>query len=475
MKYLENEKRYLYGGTPGYLKRPITHLQPILAKAGKLTVNIEKLAEILDGIAKVENIIAIESPQHWEEVVKNLSDEIDAILPLSVPALPTEIWNSHPKPLLERGLPVLFWSLLEYDEPDFWRWSARDFLKTLGVEVYIVQNNAEGISLVKSLAMRRFLTSSKMVVFGEQNFPWNANAAGMFVTENLGTKIVVRSIDEIGKNYEKFTDKDIEDIWHLRKGDRYSIKNVKHSELRKAVRMYLAIKQILEEEKAMGFGVNCFGDLLIKGRRDVPCLAQTLLREDGYIASCDGDFIAMMGMAFVTYYLDKTCMMSNMYPISYQGAIKDHFGDPLLPDESRYQRSDWKNLARIGHCGFVGVPSPEMTPEGTVYLSEWVGTLEIKHDGRGCGIDGNLPENMKVSIVELYFDAKRLLLAEANIRETTRHQNIPHCKSTALIEFKDLQGFIDNISREHTVIVYGDHIHELEILARVLGLSTKVF
>lgn len=105
----------------------------------------------------------------------------------------------------------------------------------------------------------------------------------------------------------------------------------------------------------------------------------------------------------------------------------------------------------------------------------WVGTLEIKRDGRGCGLDGNLPKNIKVSIVELYFDAKRLLLAETRIREATRHQNIPHVDSTALLEFRDLQGFIDNISREHTVIVYGDHIHDLEILAKVLGLTTMVF
>jgi hypothetical protein len=475
MQYLENEKRYLYGEPPYYLKRPIAHLQPILAKAGNPTVNIEKLTDILDGVAVVEDLIAIDSPQHWEEGVRNLGDEIDGILPLSVPALPTEIWNSHPQPLVDRGLPVLFWAHQEYDEPDFWRWSARDFLQTLGAEVFLVKNNSEGIALVKSLSMRRFLRSSKMVVFGEQNFPWNANIAGKYVTENLGTEIVVKSIDEIRHKYKNFTDNDIEEIWQLRKGGRYSVETVNPLEVRQAVRLYLAIKKILEEERAIGFGVNCFGDLLIKGDRDVPCLAQTLLREDGFIASCDGDFITMMSMAFVTYYLDKTCMMSNMYPISYQGAIRDHFGDPLLPEERKYPCEGWKNLARIGHCGFVGVVSPEMTPEGTIALSDWVGTQEINRDGRGCGLDGNLPENMKVSIVELCFDAKRVLLAEARIRETTRHQNMPHCESTGLLEFRDLQGFIDNISREHTVIVYGDHIHDLEILANVLGLTTKVF
>ena len=110
------------------------------------------------------------------------------------------------------------------------------------------------------------------------------------------------------------------------------------TELHKAVRMYLSIKEILEEERAIGFGVNCFGDMLIKGMRDIPCLAQSLRREDVYIVSCDGDYIAMISMLFVMYYGDKACMVSNIYPISYQGAIGDHFIHPRLPDEAKYSR-----------------------------------------------------------------------------------------------------------------------------------------
>jgi hypothetical protein len=50
----------------------------------------------------------------------------------------------------------------------------------------------------------------------------------------------------------------------------------------------------LVETKALGFGVNCFGDLIraVTGPREVPCLAQVLAREEGYFpAACDGDFV----------------------------------------------------------------------------------------------------------------------------------------------------------------------------------------
>jgi L-fucose isomerase-like protein len=231
----------------------------------------------------------------------------------------------------------------------------------------------------------------------------------------------------------------------------------------------------LEEEKALGFGVNCFGDLIIHGGRDVPCLAQTLLREDGYIASCDGDYLAMMSMVLTSFFLDKPCMMSNLYPVQYVGALKDHFGDPLSPDPAAHPPADWKNLARLGHCGFVGVISPEMDPAGSVSLRDWGGTYEIKRDGSGCGNAGELAAGENITAIELKFDGRTLLVAHGEVCETTHHVGMPHCEKTALLKFKNLEGFVEQISREHAVIVYGDHVLEYEMLARILGLECKVF
>lgn len=474
MTYLSEVSRFLLGKPPAHLKRPASRLQPILAKEGKPNIDLPRLREKLKGDCEILPLISVQSPSHWEEIVLGLDDSIDGILPVSIPAYPTEVWNSHPQPLVMRGLPFIFWCLVELDEPDFWRWSARDFLKTLGVEVYLVKDHREGAALVKSLAMRRFLKNSKIVVFGEQNFPWNANAAGHIVTQNLGTQIVVRSLEDFRSRYGKYSRERLEQEWQSRKSDRYVLRDAHSTELGTALRTSLAIGEVLEEERALGFGVNCFGDLIIKGGRDVPCLAQCFLRENGYIASCDGDFIAMMSMVLATFYLDKPCMMSNMYPLHYAGAITDHFGDPLLPDD-KIGRERWKNMARLNHCGYVGVISPEMSPDGKAMLREWGGTNEIKRDGRGCGIDADLAPGEPITVVELCFDAKRLLVASAKVVETTRHQGMPHCESTALLEFHDLEGFVANISREHTVIVYGDHIQDFQVLAGVLGLECHTY
>jgi L-fucose isomerase-like protein len=474
MKKYDEIQRFLIEEQPSHLQYSQARLQPIQAKPGNPSVDVERLEKILQGVAVLNDMIAVQSPEHWQEVIRALDDSVDAILPVSIPAYPTEVWNSHPQVLVERGLPVIFWSLLDYDEPDFWRWAARDMLHTLGVDVHLIRNSREGIALLRAMSLKRFLNGSRMVVIGKQNFPWNAYAVGDRVACQLGPEVIVHSLEDMRSRYTKFSAADIQHVRSTRLAHRYEEGGVRTDELEQAIRTYLAIRDILEEEQALGFGVNCFGDLIIRGGRDVPCLAQLLLREEGYIASCDGDFIAMTGMILANFFLNKPAMMSNLYPVSYVGALTDHFGEPLSPGKD-YPRSEWHNFARLAHCGYVGVVSPEMTPSGKTYLRSWGGTYEIKRDGRGCGVDGDLAGGEEITVISLASDMKRLMIAKARVAETTRHPHMPHCEASGLLEFRDLRGFEEAVSRDHVVVIYGDHQRDFEILADVLGLEPKIF
>jgi hypothetical protein len=66
-----------------------------------------RLQEILKGVALWNEMIPIDSPKHWQATVRALDDSVDALLPVSIPAYPTDVWNSHPQVLVERGLPVI--------------------------------------------------------------------------------------------------------------------------------------------------------------------------------------------------------------------------------------------------------------------------------------------------------------------------------------------------------------------------------
>jgi hypothetical protein len=64
---------------------------------------------------------------------------------------------------------------------------------------------------------------------------------------------------------------------------------------------------------------------------------------------------------------------------------------------------------------------------------------------------------------------------KASPSETTRHPHLPHCESSGLLEFRDLPGFEEAVSRDHVAVIYRDHQRDFEILAGVLGLEAKVF
>ena len=52
---------------------------------------------------------------------------------------------------------------------------------------------------------------------------------------------------------------------------------------------------------------------------------------------------------------------------------------------------------------------------------------------------------------------------------------MPHCEASGLLEFYNLPGIMEAISRDHIVVLYGDRQRNFEILARALGLETKIF
>lgn len=445
---------------------PKVRIQPVLAREGEPSVKVADVARCAGDNAIFNELVCVKDPEHWNQLIANLGDDVDLIMPISSPCYPTEIWNECPEALVKRGIPVLFWPLIEFDEPDFWKWSAADFLRALGCQVHLVKNCAEGNMLLRALRVKKFLANGKMVVFGKQNFPWNALAGGKLIKDNIGTQLIIRPLESFREAGAKFSDGELLAYWEEHKA-RYIDQVPGHGELVKALRTWFGIKSVLEEEKAFGFGVNCYGELLTSGGRDVPCLAQALAREEGYIASCDGDYCAMLNMAMISFLLNKPCMMSNIYPLSYAGALNGHFGDPL--DAPQYSGKK-HNLARMGHCGYVGVVPAEMSPSGKARLCDWGGTYEMKRDGLGCGVDCDLAGNQEFTGIELHLNGKDLLIAHGKVLETSRHP-FPHCETTGLLEFDDLEYCIKNISREHLVLGFGDFRRDMEILAEVMKLN----
>jgi hypothetical protein len=92
---------------------------------------------------------------------------------------------------------VVFWcSGPEYDEPDFWRWSARDLLESpVGIAVHLVDSRRHGFGVAARALASETPTERRhprVVSLVRRIFDGMRIAAGAHMERALGIKVQVR-------------------------------------------------------------------------------------------------------------------------------------------------------------------------------------------------------------------------------------------------------------------------------------------
>ena len=63
-----------------YLQVPKIKIQPILAREGKPSVDVAEVAAMAGDNVIFNDLVCIKSTEHWNQVVSNLPDDVDAII-----------------------------------------------------------------------------------------------------------------------------------------------------------------------------------------------------------------------------------------------------------------------------------------------------------------------------------------------------------------------------------------------------------
>ncbi len=82
----------------------------------------------------------------------------------------------------------------------------------------------------------------------------------------------------------------------------------KPEDMIKAMRLYRAIKRIVEEERLSAITLSCFR--LIDQTGTTGCLALALLNDEGIIAGCEGDLQSVFTMLAVKVLTGKNFFMA---------------------------------------------------------------------------------------------------------------------------------------------------------------------
>lgn len=198
-----------------------------------------------------------------------------------------------------------------------------------------------------------------------------------------------------------------------------------------ALRIYDALKQIIEKYNLQGFTLRCF-DLLTE-LQNTGCLALARLNSEGLVAGCEGDVPAMLSMTVVRSLFGISGFQANPAHIDVET------GQMLL-----------------AHCTI---------PLDMVERYEFDTHFE---SGIGVGIRGFIPAG-PVTIFKLSGDLSRHFVAEGHLLRCESRPNL--CRTQAIVQFdnpSETKYFLTKPIGNHHILLPGHHAKLLCELIKIL-------
>ncbi len=301
-----------------------------------------------------------------------------------------------------------------------------------------------GVALLKVPGQMR---KSRVLVVGRPDGTPAAKSAEQ-VKERLGVEVVAvdvqRVIDAHRAVDAQLAEADA-DEWI---GRAKRVIEPSRAEIIKSSRMYLAMRNLLQTEKAQAITVACLGGIPI----DVlgyPCLGFVRLLDAGLIGACEAD-------------MDSTLTML-MY--QYAFGVPGFITDPLF-DTSR-------NAIIHAHC------TAPTRMDGIRGKQHPYTIRTHRDDNKGAALEVDMRIGQAITCAKLV-NLDTLLVSTGKIIEVPDFDD-RGCRTQITTEVANARAMLDNwgaglvdgwVAQLHRVVFYGDHLQSTRALAGLMGLKT---
>jgi len=204
-------------------------------------------------------------------------------------------------------------------------------------------------------------------------------------------------------------------------------------DVEEALRIYEALKRIVQEEHLDALTLSCFN--LIEQTGTTGCLALALLNDEGIVAGCEGDLQAIFTMLLAHALSGEDAFMANP-------SIIDTQGNELL----------------ISHCT-IGLQQTECYALRSHFET-----------GKGIGIQGILPTGAITLLkcggecLDTYY------LSSGTLIENTNHPNM--CRTQLRLHLNTpVSYFLHHPIGNHHILIAGDHTKQLQALFQMTGCT----
>jgi len=292
------------------------------------------------------------------------------------------------------------------------------------------------IQLLRTAARLR---RSKIICFADRDREDTAFFQG--AKDNLGIEIIQMGSKEINPLFEKADRaeaKRIAETW-VKMADKVvepSFDNIVDS-----ARMYMAIKQLMDQEKANAATMDCLTMVYGKKISSYPCLAFVQLNDDGYVGACEADLPSTLTMLLVGLLADRPGFIS----------------DPVLDTEA--------GLIYHAHC----VAATRMA--GLSAVREHYNIRTHSEDRSGVSVEVKFTPGPIITAAK-YVPFDRMLVSTGEIVGNKVTDLACRSKMVTLVPKEGIRKMLDNYSGGlHRVIFYGDHVEDLKDLGKLLNFS----
>lgn len=280
------------------------------------------------------------------------------------------------------------------------------------------------INLVKIQKTHQTLAGANLGVIGKPSDWLIASQMDKELAhKKLGCEIVDIPIDELIERSQKDFEIDTPLVTELRK------RPFPADEMKKALNIYGAMRELIDEYQLSGLTVRCFD--LLDTLESTGCIALALLNAEGVPSSCEGDVPALISMMILQSLLGEAGFMVNPSRIMVQ-----------------------ENRMVVAHCTLP-------INMGNDY------TLKTHYEsGIGVAVDGQLPQQ-KALMFKVSADLKRYFLSEIEIRENLSEKNL--CRTQIEISLKeDVRYFLNEPCGNHHIIALQNQVELVQDFMRSL-------